>query len=116
VVRIENRSVPWRVDQSGLPSLTQIAANRFRLRLFASKAQEAAFNAIIGAGEFGKNTLQHDAVLLLEGQDPVVEEIGGHDRRLAIIELGEANLRIGIDEGLLIDAADAFQGAHIEGV
>jgi len=40
------------VDQSGLPSLTQIAENRFRLRLFASKAQEAAFNAIIGAGEY----------------------------------------------------------------
>lgn len=37
-------------------------------------------------------------------------------RRLAIIELGEAHLRIAIDESLLIDAADAFQCAHIEGV
>ena len=72
--------------------------------------------AAIFRAPIGKNTLQHDAVLLVEGQDPVVQEIGGHDRRLAIIELGEANLRIGIDEGLLIDAADAFQGAHIEGV
>jgi len=41
-----------------------------------------------------ENALQHDAVLLVEGQDPVVQEIGGHDRRLAIIELDEANLRI----------------------
>jgi hypothetical protein len=37
-------------------------------------------------------------------------------RRLAIIELDEANLCIGIDESLLVDAVDAFQCAHIEGV
>ena len=81
---------------------------------------ELVFVAVVGAAIFGaaigENTLQHDAVLLVEGQDPVVQEIGRSDRRLAIIELDEANLRIGIDEGLLIDAADAFQGTHIEGV
>ena len=69
--------------------------------------------AAIFRAPIGKNTLQHDAVLLVEGQDPVVQEIGGHDRRLAIIELGEANLRIGIDEGLLIDADDAFQATFL---
>jgi hypothetical protein len=64
----------------------------------------------------GEDTLQNHAVLLVEGQDPVVEEIGRRDRRLAIIELGEADLGIGVDEGLLIDSADALQGADVEGV
>src|SRR3954469_6293276 len=37
-------------------------------------------------------------------------------RRLAVIELGEAELRIRIDHGLLVDAAHALQRADIEGV
>src|SRR3954469_6459441 len=37
-------------------------------------------------------------------------------RRLAVIELGEADLRIRIDHGLLVDAPDALQRADIEGV
>src|SRR5246127_1000584 len=36
------------------------------------------------------------------------------DRRLAIIQLGEANLGVGVDEGLLVDAADALQIADVE--
>ena len=42
--------------------------------------------------------------------------IGGGDRRLAVIELGEADLGVGVDEGLLVDAADAFQRPHVKGV
>ena len=41
---------------------------------------------------------------------------GGGDRRLAVVELGEGHLGVGVDEGLLIDAADALQRADIEGV
>jgi hypothetical protein len=41
-----------------------------------SKA-ELVFVAVVGASIFGaaigENTLQHDAVLLVEGQDPVVQ-------------------------------------------
>jgi hypothetical protein len=33
------------------------------------------------------------------GKDPAVSEIGRHDWRLAIMELGEAGLGIGVDEG-----------------
>jgi len=51
-----------------------------------------------------------------KGHDAVVEEIGGCDRGLAIVELGEGELRIGVEEGLLIDAPDALHVADIEGV
>jgi hypothetical protein len=54
----------------------------------------------------GQHTQQLGIVLLEERQHPVVQEIGRRDRRLAIIELGEGDLGIGIDEGLLIDAPD----------
>src|SRR4029079_15568858 len=37
-------------------------------------------------------------------------------RRLLRIELRERDLAVGVDERLLIDAADAFQRAHVEGV
>ena len=40
--------------------------------------------------------------------------MGGRDWRLAIIQLGEANFGVGVDEGLLVDAADALQVADIE--
>ena len=35
---------------------------------------------------------------------------------LAVIELGEGHLGIGVDDGLLVDPPDPFQGADIEGV
>jgi hypothetical protein len=36
--------------------------------------------------------------------------------RLTVVELGESDLRVGIDEGLLIDAPDAFHVADVERV
>ncbi len=41
--------------------------------------------AIFGSA-IGEHALQRDAVLLEEGDDAVVQEIGGGDRRLAVIE------------------------------
>ena len=79
-----------------------------------------AFVAAVGAALFGaaigENTLRYGAVLRVEGQDPAVSENGGHDRRPAIIELGEAGLGIGVDESSPIDPANPFQRAHMEGV
>src|SRR5271166_3459387 len=46
----------------------------------------------------------------------VVQEIGGRERRLSVVELGEGDFRVGIDEGLLIDASHALHIADIEGV
>ncbi len=81
---------------------------------------EFAFGAVVGAALFGaaigENTPRYGAVLHVEGQDPAVSEIGRYDRRLAIVELGEAGIGIGVDEGLPIDLANPFQRAHREGV
>jgi len=37
-------------------------------------------------------------VLLVERDHPVVEEIGGGERGLSVVELGEAELGVGVDE------------------
>ena len=55
-------------------------------------------------------------MLLKEWQHPIIEQICRGDRRLAIIKLGEANLGVGVDGGLLVDAADALQVADVEGI
>ena len=41
---------------------------------------------------------------VIERHDAIVDEIGRGDRRLAVIELGEGDLGVGVDEGLLVDA------------
>src|SRR5262245_51172750 len=43
-------------------------------------------------------------VLREERQHPVVQQVGRGERCLAVIELGEGDLGIGVDEGLLVDA------------
>ena len=55
-------------------------------------------------------------MLVVERHHPVVEDLGRGDRGLAVIELGEGDLGVGVDEGLLIDPPDALQRADIEGV
>ena len=51
-----------------------------------------------------------------EGHDAIVQEIGCRDRCLAIIEFREHDLRIGVDEGLLVDPADALHVAYVESI
>jgi hypothetical protein len=59
------------------------------------------------AAELAAAVSQHaqdlDIVLLEERQHTVIEQIGGRDRRLAIVEFGEGDLGVGVDEGLLIE-------------
>ena len=55
-------------------------------------------------------------MLVVERHHPVVEDLGGGDRRLAIIQLGEGDLGVGVDDGLLVDPPDALQRADIERV
>ena len=43
-------------------------------------------------------------------------DVGRGQRRLARVELGKADLRIGVDHRLLVDPPHALQGADIEGV
>src|SRR4051812_44072317 len=62
------------------------------------------------------SSAQPDLVLIIEGHHTVVEEIGRGERGLAIVELGEGDLGVSVDEGLLVDAPDPLHGADIEGV
>lgn len=81
---------------------------------------EFVFVSVVGSAIFGPPVGQHalegNVVLLVERDHPVVEEVGGGQRRLSVVKLGEADLGVGVDEGLLVDASDAFQRADIEGV
>ena len=63
-----------------------------------------------------QDTDQAHALFCKEGQHSIVEQIRTRNRRLGRIELGRSPLGVGIDEGLLIDAANALDGADIEGV
>src|SRR4029077_12837689 len=71
--------------------------------------------AILGAA-IRQHPAQYNAVLLEERQHPIVQNLRRRDWRLAVVELGEDHLGVGIDEGLLIDAANAFHVADIESV
>ena len=79
---------------------------------------ELIFMPIMGAAEFRatirQNTIDTQAMLVKERYHPIIEQIGGRQRCLAIIELGETHLRVGINPRLLIDPAYTFQGANIE--
>ena len=55
-------------------------------------------------------------MLLEERQHPIIQQIGRRDRYFPVIQFGKAHFAIGIDEGLLIDAADALERADVEGV
>lgn len=53
-------------------------------------------------------------MLLEERQNQVVEQFCGRHRRLAVVQLGKADLAVGINEGLLIDQAHSLQGTDVE--
>ena len=60
----------------------------------------------------GQNTGELHLLFVEERHDVIVQEIGFRDWRFAIIELCECELRIGVDKGLLVNAADPF---HVSG-
>ena len=63
-----------------------------------------------------QDTTQGNLVRGEKAQHPIVQQISGRDRRLFRVELGEADSGVRVDEGLLINPTDAFEGAHVEGV
>lgn len=64
----------------------------------------------------GKNSKQGRLKLIEEGDDLFVEQIGGCDGRFSRVELADGDLRIGIDQGLLVNSANALEAAEVEGV
>ena len=59
--------------------------------------------AAIFAAAIGQDAHELDVMAIEERDHAVVEQIGGGDWRLAIIELGEGDLGVGVDEGLLVN-------------
>src|ERR1700731_3471989 len=72
--------------------------------------------AAIFRAAVGQHTAEPHLLFVEERQDAIVQEIGRCDWRLPIIEFGEGDLRVGVDEGLLIDASDALHVADVERV
>jgi hypothetical protein len=64
----------------------------------------------------GQHPRQPDAMLVVERHHPFVEDFGGGDRCLTVVQLGEGDFGIGVDHGLLIDPAHPLQSPDIEGV
>ena len=51
-----------------------------------------------------------------KGQDFVIEHVSRHKCILSVIDLGKGDLGVSINEGLLVKAAHAFNGAHVVSV
>jgi len=64
----------------------------------------------------GQHPQQRHVLFLEERQYPIVQQIRSDQRILAIIELHEGQLRISVQKGLLVDAADALDRAHVVGI
>ena len=56
------------------------------------------------AAAVNEHAQQFDVIL-----HPIIEQIHRRDRHLAIVELGASDLGVGVDEGLLVNAANALQ-------
>src|SRR5205085_2980211 len=75
-----------------------------------------AFPAAELGAAIGQHPAQPEAVLIIKRHHAVVEDLGGGNRGLAVIQLGKGDLGVGVDKGLLIDLPDALQRANVEGV
>ena len=64
----------------------------------------------------GENAQQGNFMLIEEWNYLVIEHIGCDQCIFTVIELGKCHLGISIDEGLLIDPADALQIPHVKGI
>ncbi len=52
----------------------------------------------------------------MRGNGTVIQHVGRDQRILAIVQLGKGNLGIRVDEGLLINSANALDGADVLGI
>ena len=64
----------------------------------------------------GENPEHRHARRFEERQRPVVQQVRGRHGGLVLVELGERDLGVGVDERLLVDPAHALQRAHEERV
>ena len=72
--------------------------------------------ATIFGATIGHDPQHRQVVFIVEWQHPVVEQVRRRDRRLGGGEFGIGNLVISVQVGLLVDPANALEGADIERV
>jgi hypothetical protein len=70
--------------------------------------------ATILTAAVGQYAQKLDIVLLEQRQHPIIEQICRRDRCLAIVKLSASDLGVRIDEGLLVNPANALQITDIE--
>jgi hypothetical protein len=71
--------------------------------------------AVLGAA-VGEHPGDANALIVEERHDAVVEDFGGGDRGLAVVEFGKRDFGVGIDDCLLVDPPDTLERADIERV
>lgn len=71
--------------------------------------------AVFGA-PIGQDAQQRKVLFLEKGDYPIVEQVSGGQGILALIQLDLSHSSIGVKEGLLINPADALDGADLVGV
>src|SRR4051812_8225869 len=64
----------------------------------------------------GQHPRELHLMSVAEGHDAIVQQVGGREWGLAIVELGEGHLGIGVNEALLVDASDPLHVADVKGV
>lgn len=69
--------------------------------------------AVLGAA-VGQNAQKLQITLLIEGQYPVIEHVGGHQRVLPVIHFSMCHLGVGVNESLLVDLAHTFDVAYVK--
>ena len=74
------------------------------------------YGALADRPNFDSRPIMRAQGLLLPRQYAVVEQIGRHQRVLAIAKFGEGELGVGVEKRLLINAAHALDGAGVVGV
>lgn len=82
------------------------------------KAQEKLVGvAVLAKAEFwavvGEHSMHPYAVAVEKGEHLVVEQVSGGQGRLLPIDFGKAHVAVGVDGRLLVDAANALDGAHV---
>src|SRR5438477_4575887 len=76
--------------------------------VFVVLALAAVFRTAIG-----EHAQQRNLMLFEEWQYAVVEQVGRDQGVLAVIEFGEGDYGVGVEETLLVDTTYSLDGAHV---
>src|SRR6201982_3162791 len=111
---VEHRSVEALADAVGLralglgPRVIDVLDRKVKLVFVSLRV------ATILAAAVGQDAQKLAVVLIEQRHPPIIEQIGRRDRCLAIVKFSASDLGVRIDEGLLVDPANALQITDIE--